>query len=65
MMSLKSIFKFLFLLALVATGALAKGREDEEAAMRDLQMGMAGLKEASSNPAVLAQLMRDLAVCFS
>ena len=34
-------------------------------AMRDMQAGMAGLKEAANNPAMLAQLMRDLAVSDS
>ena len=40
-------------------------KKDEDAinqAMRDMQAGMAGLKEAANNPAMLAQLMRDLAV---
>lgn len=61
-MSIKSIFSVLFLLVcFVATSTFAKDDEDAAAqAMRDLQMGMQGLKEASSNPALLAQLMRDL-----
>merc|ERR1712232_275369 len=43
-------------------GACAR-REDEDAsaqALKDLHTGMAGLKEATQNPALLAQLMRDL-----
>ena len=35
---------------------------DNEDALRDLQIGMAGLQEASRNPAMLAQLMQDLQV---
>jgi hypothetical protein len=30
--------------------------------MKDFQTGLAGLQEASKNPALLAQLMQDLAV---
>lgn len=62
MMSLKSILSFFLLLVCVVTTASAANKEEEESAMRDLQVGMAGLKEAASNPALLAQLMRDLAV---
>ena len=43
----------------------AKKKDDEEAtarAIRDMQAGMAGLQEVSNNPAMLAQLMRDLQV---
>lgn len=43
--------------------AVSFADDDETAqAIRDLQVGMAGLKEASQNPALLAQLMRDLQV---
>ena len=43
--------------------SFAKEDEDVTAqAIRDMQAGMAGLKEASKNPAMLAQLMRDLQV---
>jgi hypothetical protein len=41
-----------------------KNTEEEDQALKDLYTGMAGLKEASQNPALLAQLMRDLQVCF-
>lgn len=42
----------------------AKKKDDDATAqaIRDMQAGMAGLKEASGNPAMLAQLMRDLQV---
>ena len=46
----------------VATDAKKKDDEATAQAMRDMQAGMAGLKEASNNPAMLAQLMRDLSV---
>lgn len=36
--------------------------EEEASALRDLQIGMAGLQEAATNPALLAQLMQDLQV---
>ena len=36
--------------------------DESERAMRDLQIGMAGLKEAAQNPELLAQLMHDLQV---
>lgn len=62
MYSLKSIFTLLFVVLACATTAFAKKKEEEDAALRDLHTGMAGLKEAASNPALLAQLMRDMAV---
>jgi hypothetical protein len=37
-------------------------QDKEAAAMKDFQTGLAGLQEASKNPALLAQLMQDLAV---
>ncbi len=61
MLSFKLILSCFLLLACLVTTSLAK-KEEEESALRDLQIGMAGLKEAASNPALLAQLMRDLAV---
>uniref|UniRef100_A0A7S1UP72 STI1 domain-containing protein n=1 Tax=Grammatophora oceanica TaxID=210454 RepID=A0A7S1UP72_9STRA len=42
---------------LFATSALAQEGDD---ALRDLQIGMEGLREATKNPALLAQLMKDL-----
>jgi hypothetical protein len=62
MMSVKSILAFLMLLVCFVT---AKKKDDEDAsaqAIRDLQTGMAGLKETGNNPALLAQLMRDMQV---
>ena len=55
---------------LVVSGAVAKKKDtnkesDEEAAARaarDLHAGMANLKDATQNPAMLAQLMKDLQV---
>ena len=67
MMSLKSILSLFMLVACLFTVSFAKKKDDDDAAARaarDLQMGMAGLKEASQNPALLAQLMRDLQVSF-
>jgi len=60
MISFKSILSLLMMLVFV-TSAVAK-KEEEDQALRDLQIGMAGLKEASNNPALLAQLMRDMQV---
>lgn len=54
---------FLAFSCLVAVTS-AKKQDDETMAqaLLDMQKGMAGLKEASQNPAMLAQLMRDLQV---
>lgn len=65
MMSIKSILTVFMLFACLFTVSFAKKKDEEDAAARaarDMQMGMAGLKEAASNPALLAQLMRDLQV---
>ena len=65
MNSLKSILSILMILACFVTDSFAKRKNDEDAtaqAIRDLKVGMAGLQEAASNPAVLAQLMQDLQV---
>lgn len=65
MNSLKSILSILMILACFVTVSFAKRKDDEDAtakAIRDLKVGMAGLQEAASNPAVLAQLMQDLQV---
>mmetsp|Transcript_7079 Transcript_7079/g.10162 ORF Transcript_7079/g.10162 Transcript_7079/m.10162 type:complete len:200 (+) Transcript_7079:160-759(+) len=53
-------FRFLVSLVVVVGPAFAEDLSSEEQAMKDLQVGMAGLKEASKNPALLAQLMQDL-----
>ena len=62
------LFKSLVSLTLATSClfAFSEGKKkDEDAtaqAIKDMQAGMAGLKEASKNPAMLAQLMRDLQV---
>lgn len=56
MMLFKTILSFSLLLA-----APVFSQSDEEA-LRDLQVGMAGLQEAAKNPALLAQLLQDLQV---
>jgi len=53
-MLFKTILSFSLLLA-----APVFSQSDEEA-LRDLQVGMAGLQEAAKNPALLAQLLQDL-----
>jgi hypothetical protein len=64
MMSFKSLFSILCLLVCFATSTLAKKDDDEamQQAIRDMQMGMEGLKEAGTNPQILAQMMRDMQV---
>jgi len=47
-------------LVAVTSGARRDDEDISERALKDLQTGMAGLKEATQNPALLAQLMRDL-----
>ena len=55
-----------FIRALVTVGAVAlvPAYADDKLndAMRDLQTGMAGLQQATQDPALLAQLMQDLQV---
>jgi hypothetical protein len=53
--------KALFSLALLAAPSVFADDASDNA-MRDLQIGMAGLKEAANNPELLAQLMHDLQV---
>lgn len=64
MISLKSILSvFVILACFVAIAVAKKDEEDPSAqAIKDLKVGMAGLQEAASNPAILAQLMQDLQV---
>jgi hypothetical protein len=64
MISLKTILSvFIILACFVAIAVAKKDEEDSTAqAIKDLKVGMDGLEEASSNPAVLAQLMKDLQV---
>lgn len=61
---LKSIWTLFVVLACLVAVAVAKSKEEEDEAMRDLYTGLAGLKEAASNPEMLAQLMRDLQVSW-
>ena len=65
MQFLKSLFVIVAccLLAFTSVVEAKKSNEEEDQALKDLYTGMAGLKEAASNPALLAQLMRDLQVC--
>jgi hypothetical protein len=57
--SLHSLF---VIVACLLAVAVAKKKDEEDQALKDLYTGMAGLKEAANNPALLAQLMRDLQV---
>ena len=60
------IFLFVTLSCLVSVTYARREDEDASAqALKDLHTGMAGLKEATQNPALLAQLMRDLQVSLS
>ena len=68
MISIKQVFKIFVLLACFVAFTVAKKKDDEDAtaqAIKDLKLGMAGLQEAASNPAVLAQLMQDLQVSLT
>ena len=61
------LFQTIITITLVISSlfVLSHAKDDEDVtaqAIRDMQAGMAGLKEASKNPAMLAQLMRDLQV---
>lgn len=49
---------FSFLLVLLVSFCAAQ----ESDTMRDIQLGLQGLKEAGKDPALLAQLMRDMQV---
>ena len=55
MMFLKTLFSFLLL-------AVAFCSAQDRDAMHDIQVGMQGLKEAAKDPALLAQLIRDMQV---
>jgi hypothetical protein len=48
--------------AFLCMDGLVVRAQDDNSVLRDVQMGMAGLMEASKNPEVLAQLMRDMRV---
>jgi len=53
---------FIEIVAQGAASARARGEDKESDAQNDLYLGMAGLKEAASNPRLMAQLMADLQV---
>lgn len=55
------IFKVLLSISLLFTTTPVLAQEGD-AALRDLEIGLAGLQEAAKNPALLAQLMQDLQV---
>ncbi|CAJ1912446.1 unnamed protein product [Cylindrotheca closterium] len=62
MISIKQLFKIFTLLACFVAIAVAKKEEEDPTgqAIKDLKLGMAGIKEAANNPELLAQLMQDL-----
>ena len=67
---MKSVFFLAFLLVLVAVlpqrasaglfGNGKKKKEKKEAAERDVAMGLQGMQQAVNDPAMLAQLMKDM-----
>jgi len=63
---MKLIFLTLLLLQLVTQssaglfGRSKEKKEKEEAALHEIQLGMAGLERVASDPALLAQLQRDM-----
>ena len=54
------LVRTLLLACAVASPVLAQ--DPKQDALRDLQVGMQGLKQAANDPELLATLMRDLAV---
>lgn len=60
-MFLKALLFAVMLLLLFATEETWAVDEAEQAA-NDFALGLMGLKEAASNPALLAQLMQDMQV---
>ena len=53
----------IFLVFLVFVGVQSDDKADpRKQAMADIGVGMQGLKEAASDPAVLAQLLQDMSV---
>jgi hypothetical protein len=44
--------------------AQPKKGDPKEDALRDMKIGMAGIQQAGDDPALLAQLMRDMQVCY-
>lgn len=56
------VIKLLSLLMFAAFGRADDRADPKQQAMADISLGMQGLKEAASDPALLAQLMQDMAV---
>jgi hypothetical protein len=52
------------LLAVATTCHAQDKKVDPAQAMRDMQIGMSGLKQAGEDPEMLAQLMRDMQVRY-
>ena len=68
MMSIKFLFALLFVLVCVTSSVMGAKNEDDDPtakAQYDIQVGMKMMQEAASNPALMAQLMRDLQVCMN
>jgi hypothetical protein len=65
---LSSIFSvgifFLSALCVDAQEEYVRGQDPAADAIRDMQSGMAGLKHATKDPQLMAQLMNDLQVSF-
>ena len=55
------IFRTAIVLAVTVLAAVVVAQEDYDA-MDNIQIGMQGLMQAGKDPAVLAQLMKDLQV---
>ena len=66
---LSSIFSvgifFLSAFCVNAQDDYVRGEDPTADAIRDMQTGMAGLKQATQNPQLMAQLMNDLQVCLT
>jgi predicted Zn-dependent protease len=56
-----TILSFVAGLLLSATACQAQDREN---ALKDMHIGMQGLQQAGEDPAMLAQLMQDMQVCY-
>ena len=50
---------------IVGFTALVAGQEVDYDATTNIQLGMQGLMQAGSDPALLAQLMKDMQVCVT
>lgn len=64
MMLLKKLISPLLFLASIASAQddYVRGENPQADAIRDMQMGFAGLQQAASDPVLMAQLMQDLQV---